>query len=129
VSGHVPEAFLKATTNVMAKNRTSGAPGAARGGKFGQGRKPQTTAAATTVAEPVSSEPKVRFNLVDFIRSIPRFFQEVRAEARKITWPSRKETWITAVMVFIMLGITTMFFFVVDLIVGWGVGQVIKIGG
>jgi preprotein translocase subunit SecE len=28
-----------------------------------------------------------------------QFFGEVRAEARKITWTSRKETWITSVMV------------------------------
>ena len=35
--------------------------------------------------------------------SIPQFISEVRAEARKIVWPSRKETWITSVMVFIMV--------------------------
>jgi preprotein translocase subunit SecE len=29
--------------------------------------------------------------------------REVRAEARKITWTTRKETWITSVMVFIMV--------------------------
>ena len=43
-----------------------------------------------------------------------QFFREVRAETRKITWPSRKETWITSVMVFIMVAITSVFFFLVD---------------
>ena len=33
----------------------------------------------------------------------PQFFREVRAEARKITWTSRRETWITSVMVAIMV--------------------------
>ena len=46
--------------------------------------------------------------------SIPQFISEVRAEARKIVWPSRKETWITSVMVFIMVVIAAVFFFVVD---------------
>ena len=46
--------------------------------------------------------------------SIPQFFSQVRAEARKIVWPSRKETWITSVMVFIMVAIATLFFWIVD---------------
>ena len=46
--------------------------------------------------------------------SIPQFLQQVQAEARKIVWPSRKETWITSVMVFIMVAIATVFFWIVD---------------
>ncbi len=46
--------------------------------------------------------------------SIPQFASQVRAEGRKIVWPSRKETWITSVMVFIMVLIASIFFFVVD---------------
>ena len=44
-----------------------------------------------------------------------QFFREVRAEARKISWTSRRETWITSVMVFIMILLTAFFFVVVDL--------------
>ncbi len=29
-----------------------------------------------------------------------KFLQEVRAEAQKVTWPTRKETTITTIMVF-----------------------------
>ena len=47
-----------------------------------------------------------------------QFFREVRAEARKISWPSRRETWITSVMVFIMVLLTSIFFFVVDAALG-----------
>ena len=43
-----------------------------------------------------------------------QFLSQVRAEGRKITWPSRKETWITSVMVFIMVLIAAVFFFLVD---------------
>ena len=46
--------------------------------------------------------------------SIPQFISQVRAEGRKIVWPSRKETWITSVMVLIMVVIAAIFFFVVD---------------
>ena len=46
--------------------------------------------------------------------SIPQFISQVRAEGRKIVWPSRKETWITSVMVLIMVLIASIFFFVVD---------------
>jgi preprotein translocase subunit SecE len=46
--------------------------------------------------------------------TIPQFASQVRAEGRKIVWPSRKETWITSVMVLIMVVIAAIFFFVVD---------------
>lgn len=55
-----------------------------------------------------------------------QFFREVRAEARKITWTSRKETWITSVMVFIMVIITSLFFFVMDLILSGGVNWILQ---
>ena len=42
------------------------------------------------------------------------FFREVRYEAGKVTWPSRRETVVTSVMVFIMSGIMALFFFVID---------------
>ncbi|MBW8304812.1 MAG: preprotein translocase subunit SecE, partial [Brevundimonas sp.] len=46
--------------------------------------------------------------------SIPQFINQVNAERRKIVWPSRKETWITSVMVFIMVALASTFFFLVD---------------
>ena len=35
-----------------------------------------------------------------------RFFQEVRRETGKVTWPSWKETYLTTIMVFIMVGVS-----------------------
>jgi preprotein translocase subunit SecE len=61
--------------------------------------------------------------------SIPQFFSEVRAEARKITWPSRKETWITSVMVFIMVAIAAAFFWVVDFFLTIGSQLILGFGG
>ena len=42
------------------------------------------------------------------------FMQEVRHEAAKITWPSRKEVLITTVMVLIMVAFASIFFLLVD---------------
>ena len=57
----------------------------------------------------------------------PKFFREVRAEARKITWTSRKETWITSVMVAIMVTLAAVFFMVVDVALQFAVTQVLKL--
>ena len=51
-----------------------------------------------------------------------QFAQEVRAEARRITWTSWRETWITSVMVLIMVVLTAFFFLFVD----WGLGEGMK---
>jgi len=81
---------------------------------------PRQTAAVSARAE--EHAPKKAFNPV-------QFFREVRAEARKITWPTWRETWITSLMVFIMVVITAIFFFVVDLVLSLGVTQILKLGG
>ncbi|MDP1528641.1 MAG: preprotein translocase subunit SecE [Rhodoferax sp.] len=60
--------------------------------------------------------------------SIPQFVGQVRAEARKIVWPSRKETWITSVMVLIMVLIAAIFFFVVDAGLTVASGFILAIG-
>ena len=43
-----------------------------------------------------------------------KFLQEVRAEAQKVTWPTRKETTVTTIMVFVMVLIAAIFFLVAD---------------
>jgi preprotein translocase subunit SecE len=56
-----------------------------------------------------------------------KFLQEVRAEGQKVTWPTRRETAITTLMVFIMTAVSAIFFlisdkimwFVVTTIIGW----------
>jgi preprotein translocase subunit SecE len=46
-----------------------------------------------------------------------KFMQQVRAETDKVTWPSRKETMITTLMVFIMVAISSVFFLVADQVI------------
>lgn len=68
-----------------------------------------------TVVEADAEAPVVRR------RASPiQFLQEVRRELSKVTWPSWKETWLTTVMVFIMVALTMVFFFFVDSILAYG---------
>ena len=46
-----------------------------------------------------------------------KFLQEVRSEASKVTWPTRRETMITTVMVFIMVAVSSVFFLAADQII------------
>ena len=43
-----------------------------------------------------------------------QFFQEVRRETSKVTWPTWRETYLTTIMVLIMVVVTMVFFAVVD---------------
>ena len=58
-----------------------------------------------------------------------KFLQEVRTEAAKVTWPSRRETTITTAMVFVMVAITSIFFLLADQIMRFVVTLVLGIGG
>ncbi|MCR9140090.1 MAG: preprotein translocase subunit SecE [Alphaproteobacteria bacterium] len=56
------------------------------------------------------------------------FLQQVRAETSKVTWPSRRETMISTVMVLIMVFLAAIFFFAADQLLGWLVGLVLNVG-
>ena len=56
-----------------------------------------------------------------------QFFREVRSEGRKVTWTSRRETWITSVMVAIMVGVSMLFFWLVDAGVSASVNEVLRL--
>ena len=43
-----------------------------------------------------------------------KFLQEVRAEADKVTWPTRRETTVTTIMVFVMVAAASVLFLVAD---------------
>ena len=58
-----------------------------------------------------------------------QFVRQVRQEAAKVSWPSRKETGIGTLMVFIMVFLAAIFFFVVDLGLSWGVQLILGLGG
>jgi preprotein translocase subunit SecE len=52
--------------------------------------------------------------------SIVEFFSQVRRETSKVTWPTWKETYLTTIVVFIMVGLTMIFFFGIDWLLNIG---------
>jgi preprotein translocase SecE subunit len=46
-----------------------------------------------------------------------KFLQEVRSETAKVTWPTRRETTITTIMVFVMVALASVFFFAADQVI------------
>jgi preprotein translocase subunit SecE len=56
------------------------------------------------------------------------FLQQVRTEARKVTWPTRRETTITTTFVFFMAVLAAIFFLVADQLLHWAVGLLLGIG-
>ena len=58
-----------------------------------------------------------------------QFIQQVRSETAKVTWPTRKETAITTVMVFIMVFLAAVFFFAADQLLSWVVSFLLGAAG
>jgi preprotein translocase subunit SecE len=82
---------------------------------------PVKAAAAGGAPAKTEAAPKKPFNPV-------KFYNEVRQEGKRITWTSWKETWLTTVMVLIMVVIAGLFFFLVDAGLGYLTTLLTKIG-
>ena len=54
-----------------------------------------------------------------------QFIQQVRSEVSKVVWPTRREVFLTTVMVFIMAALTAVFFALVDILIRWGLEWVL----
>ena len=57
-----------------------------------------------------------------------QFIQEVRQEATKVTWPTRRETLITTGLVIAMVILTSLFFLAVDEVLQLGVRFILNVG-
>ena len=75
----------------------------------------------------VAAAPEKGPSLIQMLVNTPRFFREVRAEARKITWTSRQETWITSVMVAIMVVMAAFFFWGVNSVLNFAITWLLKL--
>ncbi|MDZ5697571.1 MULTISPECIES: preprotein translocase subunit SecE [Phyllobacteriaceae] len=56
------------------------------------------------------------------------FLQQVRAETAKVTWPSRRETLISTVMVLAFVALAALFFFAADQVMAWAIELILQIG-
>ncbi len=46
-----------------------------------------------------------------------KFLQEVRTETAKVTWPTRRETIVTTIMVFVVAMLMALFFLATDQVI------------
>ena len=58
-----------------------------------------------------------------------QFVKQVRQEVAKVTWPNRRETTISTIMVFAMVVIAAIFFMLVDQVFAWMVKLLFGLGG
>jgi preprotein translocase subunit SecE len=56
------------------------------------------------------------------------FLQQVRAEAAKVTWPTRRETLVTTIMVVLMAVFASVFFLLADQIISRLMGYILTLG-
>jgi len=56
------------------------------------------------------------------------YARQVKTEMKKVTWPSRKETTISVIAVFIMVVVAALFLFFADQLMSWLVGMVLELG-
>lgn len=61
--------------------------------------------------------------------NLHKFIKETKQEALKVSWPSRKETTITTVIVFIMIAIMAVVMFAADAAIATGIKAVLGFGG
>jgi preprotein translocase subunit SecE len=102
----------------MAKDQGVKLPNQRRPGAQARTAAPAKAPVVAAPAQPAVKKPSV---------SPMQFWREVQQEARKITWTSWRETWITSVMVFIMIAVTGVFFLAVDQALGLGMQYLLKL--
>jgi len=56
------------------------------------------------------------------------FLRQVRQEASKVTWTSRKETIVSTIMVLIMVVFMAIFFLLVDQVLSTGIRAILGLG-
>ncbi len=56
------------------------------------------------------------------------FLQQVRSETAKVTWPSRRETLISTIMVVVFAMIAMVFFFAADQVMALAIEYILGLG-
>ncbi len=57
-----------------------------------------------------------------------QYFREVRAEMKKITWPTRQETTISTMAVFVMVLIASLFLYFADQVIAFLIRAIMSLG-
>ena len=65
---------------------------------------------------------------MSLVQSAADFLKEVRVEATKVSWPSRKELRDSTMVVIVMTAIMALIIFVLDQILNLGLRQLFRVG-
>lgn len=57
------------------------------------------------------------------------FVRQVKAETKKVTWPSRQETLVSMIAVFIMVFISAIFLYFADQVIAFAIRLIMGFGG
>lgn len=57
-----------------------------------------------------------------------QFAKQVKAETKKVTWPTRQETMVSMLAVFVMVLISSVFLYFADQIIAWVVRLIMGFG-
>jgi len=57
------------------------------------------------------------------------YLRQVRSEMQKVTWPTRKETLVSTIAVFVMAAVAACFLFLADQVIAVAVRFVLGLGG
>jgi preprotein translocase subunit SecE len=57
-----------------------------------------------------------------------KFIREVRQEVSKVSWPTRKETTVSVIMVLVLAVLAGVFFLLVDGLLSWGIRLILGLG-
>ena len=60
--------------------------------------------------------------------ALTEFFKQVKGEAQKVTWPTRKETVSSTIAVFVMVVIASVFLFLTDQVLSFLVRVLLGLG-
>jgi preprotein translocase subunit SecE len=58
-----------------------------------------------------------------------QFVQQVRAEVAKVVWPTRREVWLTTLMVFVLAVLAAIFFGLTDWVIRLGLTGILSAFG
>jgi preprotein translocase subunit SecE len=71
---------------------------------------------------------RLEFSGTGFMANPFEFLQQVRSEATKVTWPTRRETLITTALVVLMVIVASIFFIAVDQTIRIVLGFILSLG-
>ena len=90
-------------------------------------RSPKPGAAGSSPATPANIK-NVKMNLEKKKTNPAQFVRQVRQELQKVTWPERRDVFISSAIVILLIVLFSLFFLLTDQIWSFSIKKIIQIG-